>query len=140
MEQQRVDVLSKVGCNRKVRLCLDERSVAGLGCTVIAPYFELSGKRSFDVAQESLDEQGLFVDLSPSPAALIGNTIANPFRSKKHVFAMTAAQTADLEFIAGEIDAGRLRPATTRVFPLDHFADAFALAEGGGVVGKLSSG
>jgi NADPH:quinone reductase-like Zn-dependent oxidoreductase len=86
---------------------------------------------------QSLDENGLYVDFSPSPAALIGNTIANPFRSKKHVFAMTAAKTPDLEFIAKEIDAGRLRPAPTRVFPLENFADAFALAEGGGVVGKV---
>jgi NADPH:quinone reductase-like Zn-dependent oxidoreductase len=98
---------------------------------------ELSGKLSFDAAQESLDEHGLYVDFSPSPAALIGNTLANPFRSKKHVFAMTAAKTADLEFIAREIDDGRLRPAPARVFPLERFADAFALAEGGGVLGKV---
>jgi NADPH:quinone reductase-like Zn-dependent oxidoreductase len=98
---------------------------------------ELSGRWSFDAAQESLDEHGLYVDFSPSPAALIGNTIANPFRSRKHVFAMTAAKTADLEFIAREIDAGRLRPAPTRVFPLERFADAFAIAEGGGVLGKV---
>jgi NADPH:quinone reductase-like Zn-dependent oxidoreductase len=51
---------------------------------------------------------------------------------------MTAAKTADLEFIAKEIDAGRLRPAPTRVFPLERFGDAFTLAEGGGVVGKVA--
>lgn len=107
------------------------------GRTKYRAILELSGKLSFDSAQESLDENGLYVDFSPSPAALIGNTIANPFRSKKHVFAMTAAKMPDLEFIAKEIDAGRLRPAPTRVFPLEHFADAFALAEGGGVVGKV---
>jgi NADPH:quinone reductase-like Zn-dependent oxidoreductase len=50
---------------------------------------------------------------------------------------MTAAKKADLEFIANEIDAGRLRPPPTRVFPLERFADAFALAEGGGAVGKV---
>ena len=101
---------------------------------------ELSGKLSFDAAQESLDDHGLYVDFSPSPAALIGNTIANPFRARKHVFAMTAAKTTDLEFIAKEIDAGRLRPAPTRVFPLERFADAFAVAEGGGIVGKVVVG
>jgi len=107
------------------------------GSTKYRAILELSGKLSFDFAQERLDEHGLYVDFSPSPAALIGNTIANPFRSRKHVFAMTAAKTADLEFIAKEIDAGRLRPAPTRVFPLERFADAFTLAEAGGVVGKV---
>ncbi len=67
----------------------------------------------------------------------MGNTIANPFRSKKHVFAMTAAKSADLEYIANEIDAGRLRHAPTRVFALEQFAEPFALAEGGGVAGKI---
>ena len=112
------------------------RDVLGVS-TKYRAILELSGKLSFDVAQQRLDEHGLYVDFSPSPAALIGNTIANPFRSRKHVFAMTAAKTADLEFIAKEIDAGRLRPAPTRVFPLERFADAFALAEGGDVVGKV---
>lgn len=107
------------------------------GSTKFRAVLELSGKVSFDDAQKSLDEHGLYIDFSPSPAALIGNTIANPFRAKKHRFAMTAARTADLEFIAKEIDSGRLQPAPTHVFPLEHFADAFALAEGGGVVGKV---
>ena len=98
---------------------------------------ELSGKLHFDAAQDRLDEHGLYVDFSPSPASLVGNAIANPFRAKKHVFAMTAANAADLEFLAQEIDSGRLRAAPTQMFPLERFAEAFALAEGGGVVGKI---
>jgi NADPH:quinone reductase-like Zn-dependent oxidoreductase len=98
---------------------------------------ELSGKLPFDIAEDSLQDHGLYVDFSPSPMALVENAVANPFRSRKHVFAMTAAKTEDLAFLAREIDAGRLRSAPTRAFPLERFADAFALAERGGVTGKV---
>ncbi len=98
---------------------------------------ELSGKLSFEAAHPILEHNGIYVDFSPSPAALIGNTIANPFRQQKHLFAMTSAKTADLEWLAQQIDSGDLRPAPTRSFPLERFAEAFALAEGGGTLGKI---
>ncbi len=98
---------------------------------------ELSGKLAFEAAHVLLESNGIYVDFSPSPAALIGNTIANPFRHQKHLFAMTSAKTADLEWLAQQIESGDLRPAPTRSFPLDQFAEAFALAEGGGTLGKV---
>ena len=97
---------------------------------------ELSGRLSFDDAQHLLDDGGLYVDFSPSPAALIGNTIANPFRHHKHVFAMTSAKTPDLNWLGEQIDVGALRPAPTVVYPLDGYLEAFTHAEGGGAVGK----
>lgn len=97
---------------------------------------ELSGRLAFEDAENLLDEGGLYVDFSPSPAALIGNTIANPFRHHKHVFALTAAKTADLDWLSNRIDAGALRPAPTVVYPLERFSEAFAHAEGGGSIGK----
>jgi NADPH:quinone reductase-like Zn-dependent oxidoreductase len=98
---------------------------------------ELSGKLPFESAHAHLDDHGLYVDFSPSPAALVGNAIANPFRSHKHVFAMTSAKTADLESLARMLDAGELRAAPTQVLSLEHFAEAFERAERGGVIGKV---
>ncbi len=98
---------------------------------------ELSGHLAFGDAERLLDEGGLYVDFSPSPAALVGNAIANPFRHHKHVFAMTAAKTADLKHLAQAIESGTLRAAPTQVLPLERFAEAFEWAEGGGVIGKV---
>ncbi|MBY0502806.1 MAG: NAD(P)-dependent alcohol dehydrogenase [Bryobacteraceae bacterium] len=97
---------------------------------------ELSGKLAFNDAENLLEEGGLYVDFSPSPAALIGNMIANPFRHHKHVFAMTAAKTPDLNWLSEQIDAGELRPAPTVVYPLERFLEAFTHAESGGAIGK----
>jgi len=98
---------------------------------------ELSGKLPFDQAHALLDEHGIYVDFSPSPASLIGNTIANPFRSHKHVFAMTAGKTTDLEALAKMLDDGELRPPPVRELPFDRFSEAFELAERGGIIGKV---
>lgn len=102
-----------------------------------AALLELSGRLPFGAATALLAPDGRYVDFSPSPAGLVGGNIANLFRRRKHLFAMTAPRTADLEHLAHEMDAGRLRPAPTRVLPLDRFTEAFALAEGGGATGKV---
>lgn len=98
---------------------------------------ELSGRLPFENAHAILDPDGLYVDFSPSPASLIGNALANPFRSHKHVFAMTAATRADLDEIAGLLAANALRPPPVRVFTLEDFRSAFELAESGAVIGKV---
>lgn len=98
---------------------------------------ELSGRLPFDQASSLLDDRGLYVDFSPSPASLLGNTLANPFRSHKHVFVMSAAKTADLEELGKHIDAGQLRLPPIKEFPLDQYREAFDLAERGGFMGKV---
>jgi NADPH:quinone reductase-like Zn-dependent oxidoreductase len=101
---------------------------------------ELSGRLAFNAADKLLADAGVYVDFEPSPVSIIGNTLANPFRSHKHKFALTAATTADLEDLARRFDAGTLRAAPTRLFPFDEFRAAFAAAEKGGVVGKVVVG
>lgn len=98
---------------------------------------ELSGKLSFDQAQSLLVDGGCYVDFSPTPAALVGGSVANVFRHRRHAFAMTAPNRADLDWLAQSIDAGTLRAAPTQHFPFTDFADAFAVAEGGGTIGKI---
>ncbi len=98
---------------------------------------ELSGKLPFERSRRLLDERAVYADFSPTPASLVGNTLANPFRSHKHVFVMTKSRAEDLQELAGLLDRGELRPPPVQEFPLAEFARAFALAEGGGVIGKV---
>lgn len=98
---------------------------------------ELSGHLTFEQAEPLLDEQGRYVDFSPTPASLIGNTIANPFRSHQHLFAMTKTKRADLEELARLFEAGALKAPPITEFALEQFREAYALAEQGGVIGKV---
>ena len=98
---------------------------------------ELSGKLPFRDAEGFLQHPGIYVDFSPTPAALIASAMTNPFRSHKRKFAMTSVNTADLDWLTEQIDAGSLRHAPTRVFPFDQYLDAFSVAESGGSIGKV---
>lgn len=98
---------------------------------------ELSGKLPFEAAHPLLGEHGIYVDFSPTPGGLIGNTLANPFRAHKHKFALTGATTRDLEELASLLGSGALELPPLQTFPFERFREAFALAESGGVIGKV---
>lgn len=129
-----VATAQRFGADRVIDYCCEAVTDSVVGARAL---LELSGRLTFADAEPALDEGGLFVDFSPSPAALVSNAIANPFRHHKHVFAMTGAKTADLDYLASGIDSGALRAAPTNVLPLDRFQEAFALAESGGTIGKI---
>lgn len=98
---------------------------------------DLSGRLPFDRAHVILADHGVYLDLSPSPAAIVGNAIANPFRNHKHKFVMTESRTKDLDTLRGWFDSRELQPAPVRAFALADFREAFALVEKGSVFGKL---
>jgi NADPH:quinone reductase-like Zn-dependent oxidoreductase len=98
---------------------------------------ELSGHLSFDAAEAVLSPHGTYLDFEPSPAGLVGNALANPFRSHKHRYVLTTVKSADLTELAGEFDRGELRPAPVRTFARSEFRAAYELAERGAVQGKI---
>ncbi|HYO64837.1 MAG TPA: NAD(P)-dependent alcohol dehydrogenase [Archangium sp.] len=100
--------------------------------------FELSGRLPFSQAHELMNEHGVYIDINPSPAGLVGNTLANPFRAQKHRFLLTQINTRDLEELTRLFEARVLRPRVDKVFPLPDFAAAFTYAERGGVQGKVA--
>lgn len=99
---------------------------------------ELSGRLAFERAERLLADRGLYVDFSPSPSSLIGNTIANPFRSHKHVFAMTSVKEEDLRLLARWLAERDMALPPVRQFPLEAFGQAYEAVESGGVIGKVA--
>ena len=98
---------------------------------------ELSGRLPFDRAHAVLAHHATYVDFSPSPAGIVGNTLANPFRDQKHKFVMTESRTADLDSLRAAFESGELRPAPVRVFAFEDFREAYRLVEKGSVLGKV---
>lgn len=129
-----VDLARRMGAHEVVDYRQGPLSPAAASLRAI---LELSGRLPFEQAEAWLADHGQYVDFSPSPAALVGSAIANPFRPHKHVFAMTAARTADLGWLADHLDRGLLQAPPTTVLPLERFAEAVALAEQGGRIGKV---
>ena len=98
---------------------------------------DLSGKLPFAQASKLLSSTGSYINVSATPASIIGSTLANPFRRKKHKLLLSKARAADLRAIASQIDDGSLLPPPVRVFPYGQFVDAYRTAESGKVIGKI---
>ena len=98
---------------------------------------ELSGQLPFNSAHSLLKDRGAYIDVSPSPGSIIGNTLANPFRRRTHKLLLSKARANDLATIASYIDQGSLQPPPITTFEFEDFAKAYSAAEAGGVIGKI---
>lgn len=84
------------------------------------------------------------VDMAGGPmltAALWAASLGTRRRARKagvgYRYLFMHPSGADLEVLAGLVDAGRLRPVVDRVFPFEEIADAFGYLEQGHAKGKV---
>jgi NADPH:quinone reductase-like Zn-dependent oxidoreductase len=96
-----------------------------------------SGQMPWAKAKRYLTAGGTLIEPSPTIPMVIGSTLANLLRAKKHKTLITTPRRADLETLAAMISKGGLKPTIARVYPLAAAKEAFAAMEKGGVVGKL---
>jgi NADPH:quinone reductase-like Zn-dependent oxidoreductase len=89
---------------------------------------DVFGSRRFAEARASLDPGGVFVGTVPRPGAAVDAALAVA-AGRRARLVVVRARAEDLAFLAGEVEAGRLRPVLERVFPLEEVAAAQALVE-----------
>jgi NADPH:quinone reductase-like Zn-dependent oxidoreductase len=68
---------------------------------------------------------------------LVRLLVKKPFVTQKIMMGVTKPNRADLQALAGMIDAGTIRPVVDRCYPLAAAADAFRHLEGGHAHGKI---
>lgn len=98
---------------------------------------DASGALPFARGKAALSPRGVLVEPSPTIPLVIGSTLANLFRGRKHMALMSVPKRADLEELAREVADGSLRPLVARTFNLSEAEKALAFMEKGGVVGKV---
>ena len=96
-----------------------------------------SGKMPYASGKAYLTSTGRLIEPSPTIPVFIGSKLGNLFRSRKHMVLATQVRRADLEYLAGLVIDGALRPEIAATFPFQDALKAFARVERGGVVGKV---
>jgi len=96
-----------------------------------------SGQMPYAKAKRFLAPGGTLIEPSPTIPMVIGSTLANMLRSRKHKTLITSPRRADLETLAAMISEGAVKPTIAGVYALAAAREAFAVMEKGGVVGKL---
>ena len=118
---------------------IDHRA-PGAAAALAGPFdviLNLSGRMPWAEGRGRLTPAGRLVEPSPTIALVLGATLANLARRRKHLPLMTKPRRAALEELGRLAAGGALRPVIARSYPLAEAAAAFAEQEAGGVIGKL---
>lgn len=106
----------KLGCDGVVNTTDEARRNAPAGYDIV---FDTPGALKVAEAMGLLKPRGVFLDLNPKPANLLGSVLLNPFRSRKHRPLITAVRRDDLLALADMAARGALRPIIGRMAPMN---------------------
>jgi NADPH:quinone reductase-like Zn-dependent oxidoreductase len=99
--------------------------------------FDAFGQVGFNAASRVLLPRGIYVTTLPN-AALVGRSLWQKVRGEKAIaFANMRDKQEDYAELESYIAKGSVAPVIDKVFSLDQAAEAFALQEAGGCVGKI---
>ncbi len=113
-----------------------ERSASSLAGPFDA-ILDFAGSLRFRDAAPLLTPRGVHADPVPTPARLVGQTLANLFRRRRWRPILTKPAIADVTEVVRRVERGSLRVFIDETFELQDVVDAYRRAERGGVLGKI---
>jgi NADPH:quinone reductase-like Zn-dependent oxidoreductase len=99
--------------------------------------FDAVAKRSFGECKRVLSSRGVYVSTMPSLAVIVNQYITGFLTAKKAKFINVSPNSADMEWMQTQIEAGRINIVIDKIYSLDQAKEALAYSETGKAKGKI---
>ena len=125
---RKLDMLRSIGADQVIDYTQEDFTKSGEIYDVI---FDVVGKISFSTSERSLKQNGCYLLANPRPSQLIRGRWISMTSSKTVITETASGTTQDLIFLRELIEAGKIRSAIDRHYPLEHTAEAHRYVETG---------
>src|SRR5208283_662739 len=98
--------------------------------------FDCVAARTYWSSRRALVRGGVFVSTMPTPAAFVARALS-AFSSRRARTFILKPNGADLEYLSGLFEQGRIKTVVDRRFPLEKLGEALAYSKTGRVRGKI---
>jgi NADPH:quinone reductase-like Zn-dependent oxidoreductase len=99
--------------------------------------FDAVAKAPFAACKRVLAPNGMYVTTLPTFAVLLNQYLTGYLTSHKARIIMVRPNAPDMEWMKGQIEAGRIRIVIDREYPLEQIRDGLAYSEAGKAKGKV---
>ena len=124
----KLDMLRSIGADHVIDYTKEDFSTAGIKYDVI---FDVVYRSSFSKCINTLTESGCYLMANTNPGRMMEGLWVEWTSSKKVKFALAGETGDDLNFLAGLIAEGKIKPVIDRIYPLDQTAEAHRYVEHG---------
>ena len=124
----KLDMLRSIGADHVIDYTREDFSKNGETYDVI---FDVVGKSSFPACVKSLKKEGVYLLGNPGLSQLVRGLLTSMRSSKKVIGGMASYRTEDLIFLKELIEAGKIRSAIDRRYPLEQIAEAHRYVDTG---------
>jgi NADPH:quinone reductase-like Zn-dependent oxidoreductase len=99
--------------------------------------FDAVAKHSFGECKRVLSSKGVYVSTLPSLSVIVNQYITGFLTAKKATFINVSPNSADMEWMKAQIEAGRINIVIDKIYSLDQAKEAMAYSETGKAKGKI---
>ncbi len=131
---RKLDMLRSIGADKVIDYSKEDFTKSGETYDVI---FDVVGKSSFSGCMRSLNEKGFYLLGNPGLSQLVRGLLTSMRSSKKVIGGMVSYRSEDLIFLKELIEAGKIRSAIDRRYPLEQIAEAHRYVDTGEKKGNV---
>jgi len=131
---RKLDMLRSIGADKVIDYSKEDFTKSGETYDVI---FDVVGKSSFSGCMRFLKKKGFYLLGNPGLSQLVRGLLTSMRSSKKVIGGMASYRTEDLIFLKELIEAGKLKSAIDRRYPLEEIAEAHRYVDTGQKKGNV---